>query len=113
VDQWRTILDDSVRYWERKRIVYNLVLITLVAVCWGPEIWETPSDPSLLGLLVVLLIFAGIANSLYCLAYPIDFLLQLTPVRATWLSLRWLLFTLGLLIASLLALWVMLRDGMA
>ena len=110
-----TVLDclhRSGSYWERKRIAYNLVLAILTMTCWGPEILA--SEPrSLLGLAVVLGIFALIANALFCLAYPVDVALQLFSLDGLLKTTRPVLFTSGLAIASGLALWVLLGTGMA
>lgn len=105
-------LKDAVSYWERKRILYNAVLVVLTLICWGPDI--LPGGPrAWIGGGLVVLVFAGIANVLYSLAYPVDLVLQMSPYRTLWLSSRWLLFTTGLLLAVCLALQIMLGDGMA
>jgi hypothetical protein len=103
---------DLVSYWEEKRIVYNSVLVLLVLACWGEDILSG-GPAQWLGAAIVLLVLAGIANVLYCFAYPIDLALQMTPLKSVWQHYRWLLFTGGLLLASTLALWVMLHTGMA
>ena len=103
---------DAVSYWERKRIVYNIVLAILVLACWGEDIFSG-GPAQLLGAGIVLLILAGIANVLYCFAYPVDLAFQMTPLKAVWQRRRWILFTSGLVLASTLALWVMLHTGMA
>ncbi len=109
---YRELFADAVRYWERRRIAYNAVLAILVVVCWGGDIVSGgPRDWFAAAL--VLTILAGLANVLYCLAYPIDLSVQLTPLRGHWRRLRWLLFACGLALASTLAVWVMLGPGMA
>lgn len=107
-----TLINDAIAYWERKRLVYNGVLACVVFCCWGGEIL-TAKPHECLGLAFVLLFFAAIANVLFCLAYPIDIVLQFSPLRAKWKRCRWVLFASGLMIAGTLAVWVMLRDGMA
>jgi hypothetical protein len=105
-------ITDAVSYWERKRITYNGVLALLVISCWGEDILAgTPAH--WLGAGIVLLVLAGIANVLYCAAYAVDLAFQMTPLKAVWQQRRWLLFTSGLLLASTLALWIMLHSGMA
>ena len=110
-----TVLDclhRSSSYWERRRIVYNVVLAILTLYCWGPEILA--SEPrSLLGLAIVLGVFALIANVLFCLAYPVDVVLQLFSLDGMLKTTRPVLFASGLAIASGLALWVLLGTGMA
>lgn len=110
-----TVLDclhQSSSYWERRRIVYNLVLVILTLLCCGPEMLV--SEPrSLLGLAIVLGVFALIANSLFCLAYPVDIVLQLYSPDGMLKTTRPILFASGLAIACGLALWVLLGTGMA
>ena len=107
----RTHLADAASYWEPMRIIYNGVLAVLVLACWGLEI--VSSGPAQwLGAALVLMIFAGIANALYCLAYPIDLAFQVVPFIQRRKEFRWLLFAAGVIVASVLALWVMLGTGM-
>ncbi|MDG1896859.1 MAG: hypothetical protein P8J37_18290 [Fuerstiella sp.] len=105
-------VSEAISYWERKRIVYNIVLACLVLTCWGEDMLLGGPAQSL-GNGIVLLTLAGIANVLYCFAYPVDFAFQITPLKAVWQRHRLMLFTSGLLLASALALWVMLHTAMA
>lgn len=110
--KFKSYLADAASYWERKRLIYNGVLALLAAACWGPEILM--GGPShWLGGGLVLLFFAIVANVLFCAAYPVDLALQFTPWRSWWMRLRPALFCGGVLLASSLALWVMLGTGMA
>ncbi len=109
---FRSRFADAVSYWERKRIIYNGVLAVLVIACWGTDIADG-GPRQWLGAAIVLLIFAGVANFLYCFAYPVELAFQLTPFRERWQRFRWLLFATGVILASVLALWIMLRPGMA
>jgi hypothetical protein len=110
--QFRPLFADTVAYWERKRLIYNGVLAILTAACWGADILSG-GPRQWLGAAFVLLFFAGIANALYCFAYPIDLALQMTPLKESWQRWRWLMFAAGMVAASILALWTMLRSGMA
>jgi hypothetical protein len=105
-------LFDSIRYWEPRRLLYNLVLLTLAVVCWGPGMLSGRVIDFFAGVLV-LLAFAIPANLLYCTAYPVDLALQLTPWRGSWTRCRWLLFLCGTALASAIAIWVMVGDHMA
>ncbi len=103
---------EAASYWERKRIPYNMVLCLLALICWGPDIIIGGPQDWLLGSMI-LLVLAAVANALYCLAYPVDILFQLSPLKREWTEVRWILFVMGLSIASGLALWLMLGEGMA
>lgn len=106
-----SMIADAMNFWERKRIVYNVVLAILVVLVWGGDIWDSRSG-EMLGALMVLFVLAGIANILYCLAYPVDLIMQVMTKPFQWRSYRWILFVTGVLIASVSALWIMLRRGM-
>lgn len=108
--RFRTHLVDAASYWEPMRVIYNGVLGVLVLVCWGLDI-VLAGPGQWLGAALVLMILAGIANALYCLAYPVDLAFQMMPFIQRWKGFRWSLFALGVVVASVLALWVMLGTG--
>jgi len=98
------------RYWERRRLAYNLVLtalvIGLVVYTW-PHFRPVFTFPAFLQALAYLMFLAGLANICYCAAYPLDLALQkLAP--PPWLRRgRPLLWWAGLLFANALAIyWV-------
>lgn len=101
---FREALTDAIRYWEPRRILYNLVLAVVVAihaaVSWlGPG--PTPaitSDP-----LLSLFLLAVLANVAYCAAYVPDIPAQLSGFRSQWLRLRIVVFLVGLAFAAILA----------
>lgn len=85
----RTHLADAASYWEPMQMIYNGVLAVLVLACWGFDI--VSSEPGQwLGAALVLMIFAGIANDLYCRAYPIDLAFQMVPFIQRRKKFRWL-----------------------
>ena len=93
---------DAIRFWERGRILYNAVLALIVVgyfVAGWPESKVSLTFNSMQGLFV-LAVFANIA---YCAAYPVDVFAQLSSVRESWLSYRWILFAIGLVFASIIA----------
>jgi hypothetical protein len=66
-------------------------------------------DP-LLGLfmLAVLVMLAVLANVAYCAAYPVDVFVQMSGLRETWRSSRWVLFLIGMIFAGILTRWIAL-----
>lgn len=94
---------EAVRYWERRRMRYNLVL-TGVGLTWPhfqPALaWR--SVPPLLAL-------AALANLCYCAAYPADFLLQRSPIRDAWRRNRWIVGLAGTVGAAAMA-WYWIAD---
>lgn len=64
-------LQNAIRYWEVRRIVYNVVLAVIVCLYFYnglPRSWERMSINSLLGLFI----FAVLANVAFCTAYIPD-----------------------------------------
>ena len=97
----REILSDAIRYWELRRIAFNIVLALIVATLF---ILGLPGSRDKLSLDLVLGIFilAVLANVAYCAAYPVDVFAQLSSLRMTWLRMRWILFAVGLLFAGII-----------
>ena len=97
----REVLDDALRYWERRRIIYNLVLAAAV-VTWLVLTWPHFKSALSLSSLAVLVVLVVIANACYCVAYLADIPLQYSSWRAPWLRWRWSLWLFGTLFALLI-----------
>lgn len=101
----RGILDDSLRYWELRRIPYNLVLVAVV-VAWAVAVHTHVHWPPW-GLALALFVLAAFANVLYSAAYPVDILIQRSSFRDLWRRRRWMLWLAGMLLAVALAnVWI-------
>jgi hypothetical protein len=98
----RSYLHDAIKFWEPRRIPYNLVL-TAVTVVWFTLDWSHFRPGFNLQLLLALVILAGLANICYCAAYLVDIPLQHSSFRAVWRRRRWWLWLAGVLFAALLA----------
>ena len=101
---FREALTEAIRYWEPRRIIYNLVLAAVVAihavVAWlgsGPAPAMT-SDAILSAFLLAVL-----ANVAYCAAYVPDIPAQLSGFRSQWLRLRFVVYLVGVAFAAILA----------
>lgn len=98
----RTIFADALRYWELRRIPYNLVLAAVVlawiTLSW-PHFRPAFNWPSLLALIVLALL----ANLCYCAAYIADVPMQFSSFQNPWRRRRWILWLAGMLFATLLA----------
>ena len=92
---------DAIKYWEPRRILYNVVLLTVVLLYF---VIGLPHSKQLLNLNFVLLVFllAVMANVAYCAAYIVDVFAQSSGVREQWLKYRWVLLAVGILFASVL-----------
>lgn len=98
----RAALSDAIGYWERRRIVYNAVLLVIVAAIFTMN-W--PGSRVNLGVNTLLMLFllAVLANVAYCAAYVVDVAAQLSAFRDAWLRIRWLLVVIGTAFAGVLA----------
>jgi len=99
----KEIITDSLRYWEYRRIGFNLALGLVVA---GSFIAHHPTLPDLTWQpFVGLALAAAVANVLYCAVYPVDLMLQVSAFQAAWCPRRWILLAAGTLFAAALFLF--------
>jgi hypothetical protein len=94
----RESLAGAMRFWEPRRLVYNLVL-TAVAVFWLVSSWPHFRPALTLSSLPPLAVLALLANVCYCAAYLVDLPMQQLAVSAFWGRWRWGLWLLGMLLA--------------
>ncbi len=99
---FRGFLADAIRFWEPRRLVYNLIL-ALVVVVWIVASWPHFRPMFTLHSLLLLGILALLANACYCAAYFVDIPMQGLSVGTTLRRQRWGLWLIGTLIAILLA----------
>lgn len=97
----RDTLSDAIRYWEPRRIAYNVVLAAIVLFYFSLG-WPASRHFVNVEIGLGLFILAVMANIAYCAAYPVDLFAQLSGVRAAWLRVRWVLFALGLAFAAVI-----------
>jgi hypothetical protein len=74
--QLRALLDDALRFWEPRRLLYNL-LLTAVVFGWLIVTWPHFRPALNLQALLLLFVLAVLANVCYCAAYVVDI-----PLRA-------------------------------
>ncbi|TAL87395.1 MAG: hypothetical protein EPN74_01635 [Rhodanobacter sp.] len=98
----RDILNDAVRYWESRRVAYNVALILVVAA-WAAADWSGFLGTFGVTHLLQLLVLAVLANACYSAAYLVDIPIQHASFQALWRSSRWLLWLAGTLLAMGLA----------
>jgi hypothetical protein len=96
------MLTDAIRYWELRRIAYNVILASIVVVVF---VLQLPDSRSALSadLAQSLFILAVLANVAYCAAYVVDVVAQYSAFRATWKRYRWSLFAIGVVFAGIIA----------
>jgi hypothetical protein len=98
----RQALTDAMRYWEPRRIIYNLVLAAVVGI-HAARAWFGPGLVLTTDTFLVLFLLAVLANVAYCAAYVADIPAQLSGFRSEWLKLRLAVFLVGLAFAAILA----------
>ena len=98
---FKELVTDSVRYWERKRILYNFVLTAIVVILYSIDARESIKYIQVSTILGTFLL-AVIANVLYCAAYIPDLLLQISDFREPWRKWRIALFVIGTLFAGII-----------
>lgn len=103
---------DSIPYWERRRLAYNGVLAVLVLIFWGREI-PTTVGMDLVGFIVIVTIFATIANVLYSLVYVAEAAMARTSWHQRWEPLRGVVFLAGTALAAVLAIYVLIGAAPA
>jgi hypothetical protein len=99
IREWAT---DAIRYWEPRRILYNLVLAAIVLTYFAMGL---PATRQLLTVNFVLMLFllAVLANVAYCAAYAVDIFAQISGFRELWQRVRWVLFAIGVAFAGVIA----------
>jgi len=97
----RDVLTDAIRYWELRRIAYNVMLAAIVLVVFALQ-WPESRAALSADLVPTLFILAVLANVAYCAAYPVDVVAQYSGFQAAWKRYRWLLFVVGVVFAGII-----------
>jgi|SRR5271156_157762 len=100
--QFRANLSDAIRFWELRRILYNLMLAAVTSA-WLIVTWPHFRPALTLHSLLLLAFLALTANVCYCAAYLVDIPMQRTDFTANWKRRRWALWLAGMLLAFILA----------
>ncbi len=87
----RDVIANAIRYWERGRILYNVVLAAIV-IGYFVANWPVSRVRFAFDLAQFLFVLAVLANIACCAAYPVDVFVQMSSVRSTWLRFRWVMF---------------------
>jgi len=90
---------DALRFWELRRIAYNL-LLTMVFVGWVVVSWPLFKGAFSLVHLAQLAVLALITNVLYCAAYLAELFFR-DLALSTWHRWRWGIWIVGTLFAIL------------
>jgi hypothetical protein len=106
-NRFSELASDALRYWEPRRLLYNLVLSAVVLVhiyaSWpGSRAFITRDNFFGLFLLAVL------ANIVYCVCYLVDLFVQFSGLRAAWVRWRWTILAIGIVFSAVIAHFLML-----
>lgn len=96
---FRDSVTAAIRYWEPRRLIYNLVLAGIVLIYFGLNYAASRSKISL-DFALLLFLLAVLANVAYCAAYPVDIFISASGYREQWVKYRWIIFLIGLLFAA-------------
>ena len=99
---FRESLTSAIRYWEKMRLVYNGVLIVVVGGCFAWA-YSTAKSQLSVNLFLGFVLLAVLANVVYCTAYIVDVVVQMSGFRERWARYRWVLFSVGVIFAAILA----------
>jgi hypothetical protein len=103
----RDAVTDALRYWEPRRVPYNLVLAAIV-IGYFIENWPDSRAVLSFDAVFALFILAVIANVCYCAAYVADVFVQVSGFRHVWVQMRWVVFAMGLIVAAIFTRWLSL-----
>jgi hypothetical protein len=97
----REYFTDAIRFWEPRRLIYNVVLAAIVIAYFAAGY---PVSKSMLSMdfALVLFLLAVAANIAYCAVYLADVFVQASGFREVWLRSRWVLFTIGTAVAAII-----------
>ena len=77
----RAAIWDALKFWERARVLFNVILLAYVLFRFGAALSALPHR--LWSEVVAVGVFA---NIVYCAVYPLDLVLQSTSYRHMWCS---------------------------
>jgi hypothetical protein len=103
----REYVTDAIRFWEPRRLLYNLALAAIVIIYF---IIGYPASKGLLSIdfFLGLFLLAVIANVAYCSAYLVDVFAQASGFREPWRRGRTILFVIGMLFAAIITRFIVM-----
>lgn len=98
---WRQRLTEATRFWEPRRVIYNLVL-TVVVAFWVLFTWPHFRPAINLKVLLLLFVLAALANICYSAAYFVEVTFRESARSANLNHQRWMLWSMGMIFAVVL-----------
>ena len=97
----REILTDALRFWEWRRLFYNLVLAAVVLLEFA-RLLPLSKHALQFNECLTLFLLAVLANAAYCAAYLVELLVQFSEFREPWRRYRIAVWLLGTVFAAVL-----------
>jgi hypothetical protein len=104
---FRESISDAMRFWEPRRLVYN-VLLSVIVLFYFFRAYPASKTILTLDSILGLFLLVVLANVAYCAAYVADLFAQWSSYRDSWRQYRWILFAVGMLFASILTRFIAL-----
>lgn len=95
----REVITDALRYWEKKRLLYNAILAAVVLGVAGSDVGLILLSSRILSLIVLALM----ANICFCAAYVPDVFVQMSDYRLEWRRKRVWLMVFGTALSAIMA----------
>jgi hypothetical protein len=92
---------DALKYWEPRRVIYNVVLALVVVghvIAGWPDVGKKLSVNLFLGFFFL----AVLANVCYCAVYLVDLFVQFSGLHIAWAKGRVLLLAIGTTFAAVI-----------
>lgn len=102
VSRLSTYAANALRYWELRRLVYNVVLLSVVVAHFFLA-WPASREKLSFDLLLGFFILAVLANVAYCAVYVADLFVQFSGLDAAWRRGRVVLLIVGTTFAATIA----------
>ena len=93
------LASDALRYWEPRRVIYNAILLLVVAVEFFMR-WPASKSALKTNTILVCFFLAVLANVAYCAAYAVDLFVQFSGLRSNWGRMRWVVLFVGTAFAA-------------
>ena len=97
----REILTDALRFWEWRRLFYNLVLAAVVLLEFA-RLLPFSKYALQFNTALTLFLLAVLANAAYCAAYLVELLVQFSEYREPWRRYRFAVWLTGTVFAAVL-----------
>jgi len=97
----REFATDALRYWELRRLFYNLILAVIVAAHFFAA-WPASRSSLTLDGILGLFLLSVMANIAYSAVYVADVFIQVSGFRASRARWRWILLIVGFSFAAVL-----------